>query len=158
MLENQDSGDQYDVFLRRLEKAAQIKQRETGGVAANFAAVSPPNRCKTSFSCHSGLSRSERRRKRRRSSIEPVIGHLKSDHRLDKCFLHCRIGDKLNLIGSAAGFNVRKLLVLMSLGIFSRAMFVGGVMWWFLLFLSRSLGDIVLSGFVLRRFFAVPMR
>jgi len=71
-----------------------------------------------------GLSFSEQKRKRRRSSIEPVIGHLKSDHRLDRCFLKDRIGDKLNLIGSAAGFNVRKLLRLLGTGIFSRALYV----------------------------------
>jgi hypothetical protein len=74
-----------------------------------------------------GLRWSEKKRKRRRSSIEPVIGHLKSDHRLDRCFLKGRIGDKLNLIGSAAGFNVRKLLRLLGTGIFSRALsFWGG--------------------------------
>jgi IS5 family transposase len=67
------------------------------------------------------LSASERKRKRRRSAIEPVIGHLKSDHRLDRCFLHSRIGDVLNVIGSAAGFNVRKLLRLLGKGIFSHA-------------------------------------
>jgi hypothetical protein len=33
-------------------------------------------------------------------------------------------GDKLNLIGSAAGFNVRKLLSLLGTGIFSRALLV----------------------------------
>ena len=32
-------------------------------------------------------SRAERRRKHRRSAIEPKIGHLKSDHGLDRCFL-----------------------------------------------------------------------
>jgi len=37
-----------------------------------------------------------------------------------------RIGDKLNLIGSAAGFNVRKLLSLLGTGIFSRALFFWG--------------------------------
>ena len=63
-----------------------------------------------------------------------MIGHLKSDHRLDRCFLRGRIGDKLNLIGSAAGFNVRKLLGLLGLGIFFRALSVWGVMGWFLLF------------------------
>jgi len=73
-----------------------------------------------------GLRWSERKRKRRRSSIEPVIGHLKSDHRLDRCFLKGRTGDKLNLIGSAAGFNVRKLLRLLGTGIFSRALFFWG--------------------------------
>ena len=73
-----------------------------------------------------GLRWSERKRKRRRSSIEPVIRHLKSDHRLDRCFLKGRIGDKLNLIGSAAGFNVRKLLRLLGTGIFSRALVLLG--------------------------------
>jgi hypothetical protein len=34
------------------------------------------------------------------------------------------IGDKLNLIGSAAGFNVRKLLSLLGTGIFSRVLLV----------------------------------
>ena len=72
-------------------------------------------------SSNRGLSFSERRRKRRRSAIEPVIGHLKSDHRLDRCFLKGRIGDAMNLTGSAAGFNVRKLLNLLGRGIFSHA-------------------------------------
>ena len=71
---------------------------------------------------NSGLSWSERKRKRRRSAIEPVIGHLKGDHRLDRCFLKGRHGDAINLIGSAAGFNVRKLLRLLGTGIFSRAL------------------------------------
>jgi IS5 family transposase len=74
-----------------------------------------------------GLSRSECKRKRRRSSIEPVIGHLKSDHRLGRCFLKGREGDKLNLIGSAAGFNIRKLLKLLALGNFPCACVVWGV-------------------------------
>jgi IS5 family transposase len=77
-------------------------------------------------SSNSGLSFSERKRKRRRSAIEPVIGHLKSDHRLDRCFLRGRIGDVLNLIGSAVGFNVRKLLRLLGLGIFSHALLAWG--------------------------------
>ena len=72
-------------------------------------------------SSNSGLSFSERKRKRRRSAIEPVIGHLKSDHRLDRCFLKGREGDATNLIGSAAGFNVRKLLRLLGRGIYSHA-------------------------------------
>jgi len=72
-------------------------------------------------SSNAGLSASERKRKRRRSSIEPVIGHLKSDHRLNRCFLHGRIGDALNVIGSAAGFNFSKLLRLLGRGIFSHA-------------------------------------
>lgn len=37
-------------------------------------------------SSNTGLSFSERRRKHRRSTIEPMIGHLKSEHRLGRCF------------------------------------------------------------------------
>jgi len=72
-------------------------------------------------SSNRGLSATEIKRKRRRSAIEPVIGHLKSDHRLNRCFLKGRVGDATNLIGSAVGFNVLKLLRLLGRGIFSHA-------------------------------------
>ena len=55
-----------------------------------------------------GCSRSERRR--RRSAIEPKIGHLKSDHRMDRCFLAGLRGDAINAVLAAAGANLRKLL------------------------------------------------
>ncbi|MDR1383705.1 MAG: IS5/IS1182 family transposase, partial [Planctomycetaceae bacterium] len=45
-----------------------------------------------------------------RSSIEPIIGHLKSGHRLCRNFLRGVTGDILNAIGAAAGFNMRKIL------------------------------------------------
>ena len=47
---------------------------------------------------------------RRRSSIEPSIGHLKSDHRLQRNHLMDREGDRINAILSAVGYNFRKLL------------------------------------------------
>jgi IS5 family transposase len=55
-------------------------------------------------------SRSERRRRRRRSAIEPKIGHLKCDHRMDRCFLAGLAGDAINAVPAAAGSNLRKLL------------------------------------------------
>jgi IS5 family transposase len=75
-------------------------------------------------SSNNGLSVSEKKRKRRRSAIEPVIGHLKKDHRLCRCMLKGNVGDGLNLIGSALGFNVKKLLRWLALGIYSRALWV----------------------------------
>jgi hypothetical protein len=50
------------------------------------------------------------RRRRRRSAIEPKIGHLKSDHRMDRCFLAGLRGDAINAVLAAAGANLRKLL------------------------------------------------
>ncbi|MDD1422442.1 transposase, partial [Dolichospermum sp. ST_sed1] len=46
----------------------------------------------------------------RRSRIEPVIGHLKSDHRLDRNFLKGDTGDSINLILASAAFNFKRLL------------------------------------------------
>lgn len=57
-----------------------------------------------------GLSRSERQRRRRRSAVEPKIGHLKSDHRMERCFLAGLRGDAVNAVLAAAGANLRKLL------------------------------------------------
>ncbi len=55
-------------------------------------------------------TRAERKRRRRRSAIEPKIGHLKSDHRLGRCFLAGLGGDAINAVLAAAGSNLRKLL------------------------------------------------
>ncbi len=47
---------------------------------------------------------------RRRSAIEPVIGHCKSDGHLDRNCLHGRLGDQINAVMSAVGYNFRLLL------------------------------------------------
>lgn len=44
----------------------------------------------------------------RRSAIEPVIGHLKSDFRLARNYLKGTIGDSINLLMAAAAFNCKK--------------------------------------------------
>ena len=58
-------------------------------------------------------TRAERKRRRRRSAIEPKIGHLKSDHRMGRCFLARLAGDAINAVLAAAGSNLRKLLGLL---------------------------------------------
>ena len=55
-------------------------------------------------------TRAQRKRRRRRSAVEPKIGHLKSDHRMDRCFLTGLEGDGINAMLAAAGSNLRKLL------------------------------------------------
>ena len=63
---------------------------------------------------HRGRSKSmtKRQRKwvRRRQAIEPLIGHLKADHRLDRCWLKGSEGDALHAVLCAAGYNLRWLL------------------------------------------------
>jgi IS5 family transposase len=47
---------------------------------------------------------------RRRSAIEPVIGHLKQDHRMKRNYLKGQAGDQINALLVGSGFNLRKLL------------------------------------------------
>jgi transposase, IS5 family len=47
---------------------------------------------------------------KRRAAVEPGIGHLKREHRMDRNRLKGTDGDKVNAILSAAGMNFRKLL------------------------------------------------
>ena len=56
-----------------------------------------------------GVTPAIRRERRRRSAIEPVIGHLKSDGHLGRNFLRGTEGDAANVILAAAGHNLRLL-------------------------------------------------
>ncbi len=51
-----------------------------------------------------------RRELRRRSAIEPVIGHCKTDGHLGRNFLKGRTGDHINAVMSAVGYNLRLIL------------------------------------------------
>ena len=57
-----------------------------------------------------GVPKKEKRWIGRRNSVEPIIGHLKSDGKLKRCFLKGVLGDAINVILSASGQNLRKLL------------------------------------------------
>jgi len=43
-------------------------------------------------------------------AIEPTIGHLKADHRMNRCWLAGSLGDALHTVLCAAGYNLRWLL------------------------------------------------
>jgi len=61
-------------------------------------------------SSHRGLSTTTKRRRKRRSAVEPKIGHLKNENRLGRCYLKGLVGDAINVVLAAAGSNLRKLL------------------------------------------------
>jgi IS5 family transposase len=55
-------------------------------------------------------TRAVRRMLKRRAAIEPTIGHMKSDNRMNRNFLTGQEGDRINALLAAAGYNLRKLL------------------------------------------------
>jgi IS5 family transposase len=76
------------------------------------------------------LDAQQRRWLKRRQAIEPAIGHAKSDHRMDRCWLVGSTGDALHAVLCAAGFNIRWLL---------RAIAAKGLMALFLAFSQLTL-------------------
>jgi transposase, IS5 family len=56
------------------------------------------------------VTKAIRREMRRRAAVEPVIGHLKSRHRMGRNYLKGRAGDRANAVLAAAGYNFSLLL------------------------------------------------
>ncbi len=55
------------------------------------------------FRRHKGLCK-------RRSAVEGIIGHLKSDHRLGRNYLKGNVGDAMNALLAGMGFNLMLML------------------------------------------------
>jgi IS5 family transposase len=62
-----------------------------------------------------GVTDKIKRELRRRSAVEPVIGHLKSGHRMDRNHLKGRTGDAANALLAAIGYNFRLLIAWITL-------------------------------------------
>lgn len=59
---------------------------------------------------YKSLSRKQRHWLKRRQAVEPAIGHLKHDHRMERCWLPGTLGDALHAVRCAAGYHLRWLL------------------------------------------------
>ena len=112
-------GNPYDghVLSAQLEQTANLLQ-DTGrvpkqvvvdlgyrGVDADNPGVQIIHRGK-----YKSLSDHEKKLLKRRQAIEPLIGHTKTDHRMDRCWLQGAVGDALHALSCAAGYNIRWLL------------------------------------------------
>lgn len=56
------------------------------------------------------VTASIRREMNGRAAVEPVIGHVKAEHRMDRNYLKGCLGDRINAILAAAGYNFGLLL------------------------------------------------
>ena len=57
-----------------------------------------------------GITRGLRAMIRRRSAIEPAIGHMKTDGKLDRNWLKGALGDAMHAVLCGAGHNLRMIL------------------------------------------------
>jgi IS5 family transposase len=56
------------------------------------------------------VTKAIRREMKRRAGVEPVIGHVKGEHRMGRNHLKGRDGDRINAVLAAAGYNFGLLL------------------------------------------------
>jgi len=76
------------------------------------------------------LTAEEKKSLKQRLAIEPIIGHLKADHRMNRCHLKGSVGDSLHAVLCAAGFNIRWLLRMIAkkgIGLFLRLLQVAAL-------------------------------
>ena len=113
------TGNPYDGHtLRSQLEQATILMQDTGhkpvtayvdlgyrGVDADNPGVAIKHRGKFKT-----LTAQERKLLKRRQAIEPIIGHLKADHGMDRSHLKGEQGDRLHAVLCAAGYNIRSLL------------------------------------------------
>ena len=72
----------------------------------------------------------EKKSLKRRQAIEPIIGHLKTDHRMNRCHLKGSLGDSLHAVLCAAGFNLRwllRMIIKKGIGLFLRLLQAAGL-------------------------------
>jgi transposase, IS5 family len=67
--------------------------------------VQPYRLCESNRNAYQ--KRKHRKRMNRRSAIEPIIGHLKEDHRMARCYLKGYLGSCLNAYMAAAAWNFK---------------------------------------------------
>jgi IS5 family transposase len=109
--ENDYDGHALEPTLEQVERVAGYRPAVAigdkgfrGQSHCGETVVVTPGRGKKNASVYE--KRKARKRFRRRAAIEPRIGHLKSDFRLDRNFLKGQIGDAINLLLAAAASNL----------------------------------------------------
>lgn len=100
--------EQVERLTNKLPKFGIVDRGYRGRKLINGVKILCPGKLVSSTTRH--FIRKTRERFRARAGIEPVIGHIKRDHRMWRNFLLDEQGDKINTILAATGFNLRKML------------------------------------------------
>jgi len=107
--ENPYDGATLSPALSQVERLTQVRP-EAAFVDRGFKGTAHhPEGVAVYVSGRKRLTRTLRTLLRRRAAIEPVIGHLKHDHRMERNHLLGQEGDRINALLTGCGFNLRKL-------------------------------------------------
>lgn len=115
-LENVYDGDTLEGQLSQIERTTGGHKPERGIVDRGYRGRKHVNGTRIvipgKLPAYATNYQKQKTRKqfRARAGIEPVIGHLKQDHRMNRNYLSGYLGDTMNVLLAATGFNMRKML------------------------------------------------
>jgi transposase, IS5 family len=100
--------EQVKKLLGKTPKKAKVDRGYRGKKQIGDTEIMIPSPPKKSMSDYQ--KRKLRQAHSKRAGIEPIIGHLKSDHRLGRNFYKGIIGDNINIMLAAAAFNFKRMI------------------------------------------------
>jgi IS5 family transposase len=107
--ENPYDGATLSPALKQVERITKVRPAEAFVDRGFKGTAHHPEGISVYVSGRKRLSRTLKALLRRRSAIEPVIGHLKHEHKMERNHLLGKDGDRINAILTGCGFNMRKL-------------------------------------------------
>lgn len=100
--------EQVERLTGKLPRVAIVDRGYRGRKNVDETEICTPGKLKASSTPYQ--KQKIRKRFRARAGIEPIIGHVKHDHRMERNFLSGVVGDQINTILAATGFNLMKKL------------------------------------------------
>lgn len=107
--ENPYDGATLSPALSQVERLTAVRPEEAFVDRGFKGAAHHPAGVAVYVSGRKRLQRTLKALLRRRAAIEPVIGHLKQEHGLERNHLLGQEGDRINALLTGCGFNLRKL-------------------------------------------------
>jgi IS5 family transposase len=100
--------EQIKKLTGKYPKVAKVDRGYKGKKRIGETEILMPSPPKKSDSYYKRKKNSNAHKKR--AAIEPIIGHLKSDHRLNRNFYKGVVGDNINIMLAAAAFNFKRMM------------------------------------------------
>jgi len=107
--ENPYDGATLAPALKQVERTTEVRPQAAFVDRGFKGATHHPADVAVYVSGRKRLTRTLKALLRRRAAIEPVIGHLKGEHKLERNHLLGQEGDRINALLTGCGFNLRKL-------------------------------------------------
>jgi len=100
--------EQVERLTGRMPKRVKVDRGYRGNKQIGSSEVLIPSSLSKSMNYYRRRKLSERLKKR--AGIEPIIGHLTADHRLNRNFYKGVVGDNINIMLAAAAFNFKRVM------------------------------------------------